>query len=491
IVLLVPELTFLTGLSCVQKKDRMVKEVMWEMMQTPQQHYTRLTLLLRRIQDTPEASQELEGWGLHLDTDIYRTQGHILPMERINLRHRSFFPNEELSWHKEVTKDMPISVISLNSWLLVYPKRLQQLAKDLLTAMRSTCGAMGMQVGLPTVKELRDDRIDSYIGSIQSSLGSQEKVQLLVCIIPHNREDMYGAIKKLCCVQASVPSQVISMQSLTGHPGKIRSIVQKVLLQINCKLGGQLWGVDIPLSWRDPSLEVSDLSLNPTCLSPLQKQLMVVGMDVHHSRSRGMHSVIGFVASMNQYVESWGVGSKFSPLLSLLQLNHSLPMKIVVYRDGVSDPQLDTVLKYEVPQIQKSFNTFENYQPSLVVMVVQKQISTNFYSLTGNKLISSPPGTVIDHTITSSGSQDFFLLAHHSRQGCSIPTRYICMCNTANLSPLHLQRLTFKLCHLYWNWPGTIRVPAPCKYAHRLAFLVGQVLRKEPSARLSEQLFFL
>lgn len=56
-----------------------------------------------------------------------------------------------------------------------------------------------------------------------------------------------------------------------------------------------------------------------------------------------------------------------------------------------------------------------------------------------------------------------------------------------SLSP----RLTFKLCHLYWNWPGTVRVPAPCKYAHKLAFLVGQVLHHEPSAHLSEQLFFL
>ncbi|NXM79593.1 PIWL2 protein, partial [Oenanthe oenanthe] len=223
------------------------QEVMWEMIQSPQQHYQRLTSLLCRIRSTPEASQELERWGLCLDTDIYRTQGHVLPVERINLRHRSFLPAEDLSWHREVTREVPIAVIPINSWLLIYPKRLQHLAKDLLTGMRSCCGAMGMQVGHPTVQELRDDRIETYVRSIQSSLGSQDKVQLLLCIIPSSRDDIYGAIKKLCCVQSPVPSQVINAQSLTGHPGKIRSVVQKVLLQINCKLGGQLWGVDIPL----------------------------------------------------------------------------------------------------------------------------------------------------------------------------------------------------------------------------------------------------
>ncbi|KAM9175030.1 piwi-like protein 2 [Mergus octosetaceus] len=173
------------------------------------------------------------------------------------------------------------------------------------------------------------------------------------------------------------------------------------------------------------------------------------------------------------------------------QDEHCLPKKIVVYRDGVSDGQLDTVVKYEIPQLQKCFDTFENYRPSMVVVVVQKQISTNFYTDTSERLACPPAGTVIDHTITSTDWQDFYLLAHRARQGCSVPTRYVCVLNTANLSAEHLQRLTFKLCHLYWNWPGTIRVPAPCKYAHKLAFLAGQVLHHEPAPQLCDRLFFL
>ena len=62
---------------------------------------------------------------------------------------------------------------------------------------------------------------------------------------------------------------------------------------------------------------------------------------------------------------------------------------------------------------------------------------------------------------------------------------------SADAPVLAVPRLTFKLCHLYWNWPGTIRVPAPCKYAHKLAFLAGQVLHQEPSTQLCDKLFFL
>ncbi|XP_061862476.1 piwi-like protein 2 [Colius striatus] len=97
----------------------------------------------------------------------------------------------------------------------------------------------------------------------------------------------------------------------------------------------------------------------------------------------------------------------------------------------------------------------------------------------------------MDHTVTSLEWQDFFLLAHCPRQGCSVPTRYICLLNTANLSCEHLQRLTFKLCHLYWNCSGTVRVPAPCKYAHKLAFLVRRVLHCKPNLQLCNRLLFL
>ncbi|NXV72634.1 PIWL2 protein, partial [Atlantisia rogersi] len=246
LILLVPELTFMTGIPDM-KDNRMVKDVMREMVQSPRQHYERLMSLLHRIKDNKEASGELMRWGLSLDQDIYRTQGHILPMEKINLRHTSFIPNEDLSWNKEITREASISVINMNCWLLVYPKRLQNLVKDLVTTMENVCVPLGMHISHPIMMELKDDRVDTYGRAIQNSLESHKNVQLILCITSSSREDLYSVIKKLCCVQSAVPSQVINAQSLMGQLGKMRCVVQKVLLQINCKLGGELWGVDIPL----------------------------------------------------------------------------------------------------------------------------------------------------------------------------------------------------------------------------------------------------
>lgn len=38
---------------------------------------------------------------------------------------------------------------------------------------------------------------------------------------------------------------------------------------------------------------------------------------------------------------------------------------------------------------------------------------------------------------------------------------------------------------------GVIRVPAPCQYAHKLAFLVGQSIHREPNLSLSNRLYYL
>ncbi|NXP47663.1 PIWL2 protein, partial [Heliornis fulica] len=249
-IMIVPELAFMTGVPDM-KNSRMEKDMMQDLILSPRQKYQRLTSLLCRIKDSKEASEELRGWGLRLDLDICRVEGRILPMERINLRHNSFFPNKDLSWNKEVMREASISTINMNFWLLIYPTRLQGLAKDLVTTMESLCTPLGMRVSRPTVVELEDDRVDTYARSIQNAsvymVRSGDRVQLLLCIMSSSSNDLYRTIKRLCCMEYSVPSQVISAQSLTGPPSKTRSVVQKVLLQINCKLGGELWGVDIPL----------------------------------------------------------------------------------------------------------------------------------------------------------------------------------------------------------------------------------------------------
>lgn len=52
-----------------------------------------------------------------MDFCSLQTQGRVLPTERINLRHSSFFTTEDMSWNK-ITREASISAVS--PWLGPY-----------------------------------------------------------------------------------------------------------------------------------------------------------------------------------------------------------------------------------------------------------------------------------------------------------------------------------------------------------------------------------
>ena len=57
------------------------------------------------------------------------------------------------------------------------------------------------------VLEVPNDRTETYLQAIRREIGSH--LQLIVVIFPTSRDDRYAAVKKLCCVEQPVPSQVL------------------------------------------------------------------------------------------------------------------------------------------------------------------------------------------------------------------------------------------------------------------------------------------
>jgi len=178
---------------------------------------------------------------------------------------------------------------------------------------------------------------------------------------------------------------------------------------------------------------------------------------------------------------------------NLKKKNKIYPKFIIFYRDGVGEGQVRYVLDKEVKSIEKVFQKLGlDPAPGLCFFVVLKRIHTRLFLPQGNELINPTPGTIVDTGITYTEAIDFFLVSQSVNQGTATPTRYQVIFNTTKCGPNYLQSLTFQLCHMYFNWFGTIRVPAPCMYAHKIAFLVGQSISSEDTKlRLSDKLYYL
>ncbi|XP_051508988.1 piwi-like protein 1 [Myxocyprinus asiaticus] len=481
--MLVPEFCYLTGLTDKMRSDfNIMKDLASHTRLSPEQREGRVNRLISNINRNSDVQNELSTWGLSFENRLLSMNGRVLPSERITQGGRVFEYNPwAADWSKEMRGFPLISCMPLDNWLMFYTRRNADVAQSLLQTLNKVAGPMGIHMQRAIMIEY-EDRQESLLRALQQNVSPE--TQMVVVILPTNRKDKYDCVKKYLCVDCPTPSQCVVSRTIS-KPQALMTVATKIALQMNCKMGGELWSVEIPL-----------------------RQLMIVGIDCYHDTATGKRSIGALVASLNQGMSRWFSkcvlqnrgqeiidalkGSLQAALKAYLKYNNSLPSRIIVYRDGVGDGMLQSVVDYEVPQIMQSIKTMgQDYEPKLSVVVVKKRISSRFFARIDGKIANPPPGTVIDTEVTRPEWYDFFIISQAVRFGCVAPTHYNVVFDNSGLKPDHMQRLTYKLCHMYYNWQGIVRVPAPCQYAHKLAFLVGQSIHKEPNMNLDDFLYYL
>lgn len=484
-VLLPPELCYLTGLSDETRADfHVMKDLAQYTRVAPRERCQTLSKFINRLKGNPDVSQYLGGWGLEFEDQLVNFNGRVLPPEKIFQKNKQFTYNpQSADWSKDTRGNALSHVIELRSWTIFFTKRDANRGNDFIRALQRVGGPMGMNIAPPRIVELADDRAETYTRVLQQEINPN--VQIVVVILPTNRKDRYDAIKKICVVTHPCPSQVIVSRTLAKQQ-MLMSVATKIAMQINCKMGGDLWKLEIPLS-----------------------NLMIIGIDSYRDSSARGRSACGFVASMNkdqtsyfsicsfQHAQGEFAGALSSHMTAALkryyELNQKLPDRVIIFRDGVGDSQVNLVVDYELKQILAAMDKVypAGTQHKLAVVVVKKRINNRFFMKDRGSLSNPPPGTVIDDVVTKRHLYDYFIISQSVRQGTVSPTSYNVVYDKTGLKPDHMQRLTYKLTHLYFNWAGTVRVPAPCMYAHKLAFLIGQSVHVEHHRELSDTLFYL
>ncbi|VAH30859.1 unnamed protein product [Triticum turgidum subsp. durum] len=255
----------------------------------------------------------------------------------------------------------------------------------------------------------------------------RQKLDLLILILPDNNGTLYGDIKRILETDIGVVSQCC----LAKHvfmPKK--QYFANVALKINVKAGGR----------------------NTVLVSALERKLprigkiptIIFGADVSHphpGEGCSSPSIAAVVASQdwpeitkyaglvspqthreevinNLFNEETG-GMIKEHLISFRRATGCIPGRIIFYRDGVSNGQLNQVLDVELSAIKKACASLDPcYSPRVTFVVVQKRHHTRLFSDnydvvstiygSGNVL----PGTVIDKEVCHPTDFDFYLCSH-------------------------------------------------------------------------------
>jgi len=493
-ILLVPETCQLTGLTDDMRANfSLMKTLAEHLHMIPPKRIDSIKSFMRQLQSTDDLTKEMNGWGLQFSNDLTKCRGRVLPREGI-----VFGPggdgkperaNEKADWTMAFRKRQMLKCINLEKWSILVPQRDAQNIDNLVKVMMQVGKPLGLNIRPPTdVIKIPDGRSGSYLQALDTA--TKKDLQLLFVILPNNKLDLYSVIKKRLSVNLGIPSQCFLAKNLTNKG--LMSIATKVVVQMNAKLGGEPWSIQIPL-----------------------KNTMITGFDAYRGGGAtkvGERSAIGaLVATVNgTFSKYFSTVSNHKGLEELgtnlaLDMNKcldvysvenggKLPERIIMYRDGVGDGQLRLVYDVETQHIKKSlYDYYDNakvqQKPTLTYIVVTKRINTRIFNIGSNE--NPGPGTIVDSTITLPERYDFYMVTAAARQGTVSPCSYNVVVDDGDLDADKLQRITYKMCHMYYNWSGTVAVPAPCQYAHKLAFLTGMALGSAPAEGLSNKLHFL
>uniref|UniRef100_A0A8C5LYC6 Piwi-like protein 1 n=1 Tax=Leptobrachium leishanense TaxID=445787 RepID=A0A8C5LYC6_9ANUR len=443
-LLLIPELCHLTGLTDKMRSDfTVMKDLAVYTRLDPSQRVNVVDKFLNRINRDVIVQKELRDWGLSFDSKLLMFQGRTLPAEKIVTTGGSYsYEPGFAEWTRAMKSYSLVTAINLNSWLLLFTRRNYDEANQLLQHLFKVSGQLGIYLNNANMLEIEDSQA-AYMHALRQHVTNT--TQMVVCVLSGAQKAKYDSIKRFLCVDRPTPSQCVLAKTLS-RPNTILAVALKIALQMNCKMGGALWSLEIPLP-----------------------EAMVVGIDCYHDTLAGRKSIAAFVASMNKGLTSWFsrcvvqdqrqeiVDGLLVCMLAALQAYRSyqqvLPKKILIYRDGVGDGQLKTIVNYEIKQFTDCIRSVEpNYNPKLVVVVVKKRINARFFGCGSGRLYNPLPGTIIDTEVTRPEWYDFFLISQSVRQGTVSPTHYNVIYDTLGMPPDYLQRFTYKLCHLYYNW---------------------------------------
>lgn len=527
-VILVPELCALTGLTDEMKKDRMLMHEVLQYSRVGTGDKLNQCVAICRdlfngttsapVIDTSSSSgkarQLMKEWKCSLSHVPARVEARVLEPCEVSFGQKRYVVED--GNFQRWTRNGSQCPVQLNRWIVIHTEPDRQLADMWLRSMRELGGSgFGMHFGEPlrivmsgNPEELNRILLDQITPDIQ----------LVMMFTPQKDSNkLYRIFKTVTSTVRPCITQVVKSETMRKRQS-IVAIVTRVVMQISAKLLGPLWHVNLE-----------------TPLTPMMSEpTMIVGIDTFESKEFPRKSVLGFVASLDAFVSQYFSTSVLideSPQAQYFDLvaqkirlcmheafeafadsnEGILPTNIFIYRNSVSKQEMKRIGQCEIEAILDSVKatnseTWEQnhngvpssktkecaYDPSITYIMCMKHVPARFFMMGSPEGAKNPPpGTVLDPVSPGSDLYSFYLVNQHVSRGSAAPTQYIVGYDSSCFTVDAVQNLTFKLSHMYYNFPGAVRLPAPAQYAKKLAHMVASSVQAQVHPRLKETLFYL
>ncbi|CAI2385901.1 unnamed protein product [Moneuplotes crassus] len=501
-IYLIPEFCVLTGITEEQKamNFRAIKQDLFANAETKSEQ---AKAFFQTLKSDKEAYQFLaEKWKIDLEetpmeTDAFQcSSGTILGGKDVQCDLSKVGKDFSRQF------DAPFKARKINSWAVIHGKFSRREKESLIKQLQLTVKSDFEYICTkPLEVQLKGDdrKPKSWIEAL-NCLYTEKYLDVIICIVPGKKgsSPVYESLKYYLQTECNIPSQVILSETIKKNKRSLRNIMKNIMVQISAKIGDSPW-----------AFETLPLMEPPT---------MVIGMDVCHKVGQNNRSVLSFVSSIDRIVGSYyndlvSLGEKQEIAFSIEKLfkdtikefhslNDSYPERIIIYRDAVSEGQSERTLKIEIPQFEKVIQALVEEEkvekePQILFMLVNKRVEQRFSCKNGEAIKNPTKGLVVEREITRPDRFEFYMISHAGPIGLQCPVRYEVIKNTIpDLNPKDLYDLTNILCSGYFNFQGSVRLPAPLMYANTMCNYISKICHNKKfiagtPQRFRNQLYYI
>jgi hypothetical protein len=97
-------------------------------------------------------------------------QGRVLTSEKIIFAKREVEIDFKCDWTRAASSEEVLRAVEIKNWLLVFPSNKVQVAENFFRVAKEAGERIGIRIAVPTIVELREDKVDAYYNEIKKNL---------------------------------------------------------------------------------------------------------------------------------------------------------------------------------------------------------------------------------------------------------------------------------------------------------------------------------
>lgn len=436
---LIPELCYISG---INKKD--LRKIPKKSVTQKEDYITRISNKM----NSGESRQFLDSVGLQIDRAL-ETSFTVVPQPQVS----GIEGMKNDKW--TVSMDTVINSLQGKNWALVSP---QFLVKGFMDAI----GRYDLRK--PYVFHF-DDRGRDFMHDIEGYKNWND-LDYVFFLMANENKHIYSALKQFYNCTVGIPSQCIVCN------GDWFKRLPNCLIQMSAKIGGLIW-----------SVERSYQEFVSVCGIDIQRKGRNFKGSISLSLNTGttLYYTVPFRESDETNIRNKLLSSIKEALQAFRNRNGGgMPSALILYNSGH-----DCI---DISQLIHDFCLETEMEYTKVCLVsVNKDSNARF-----NMDNQNPPiGTVVT-SMSRYQTQEFYMNSCfiNSNIGYSKPVRYQVLFNNTMFSVDEIIKITFRQTHLYYNWNGSVRMPACLLYAKKSIESVD-LTQEYPSTKLRNNPFFL